>query len=99
MEKIKLTKKDIKNKFIELVNEYGNKGIMETFIYCSDYGIELNGSTIDEIQSFNDGVIFVYNANEQGEWDYLEQFPMESLIYFYNGLVDAIKEENDENNG
>lgn len=96
MEKINLTKKDVKKKFVELVNEYGKKGILYTFDYCSNYGVELECSTIDEIQSFNDDVIFVYNANEEGEWDYLEQFTMDSLIYFYNGLVDAIKEEENE---
>lgn len=96
MEKINLTKKDIKKKFIELVNEYGKKGILYTFGYCSDYGVELECSTIDEIQSFNDDVIFVYNANEQDEWAYLEQFSMDALIYFYNGLVDAINEEENE---
>lgn len=97
MEKINLTKKDVKKKFVELVNEYGKKGILYTFDYCSNYGVELECSTIDEIQSFNDDVIFVYNANEEGEWDYLEQFTMDSLIYFYNGLVDAIKEEENGN--
>lgn len=97
MEKINLTKKDVKKKFVELVNEYGKKGILYTFDYCSNYGVELECSTIDEIQSFNDDVIFVYNANEQDEWAYLEQFSMDSLIYFYNGLVDAIKEEENGN--
>ena len=97
MEKINLTKKDVKKKFVELVNEYGKKGILYTFDYCSKYGVELECSTIDEIQSFNDDVIFVYNANEQDEWAYLEQFSMDSLIYFYNGLVDAIKEEENGN--
>lgn len=97
MEKIEFTKKDVKKKFVELVNEYGKKGILYTFDYCSNYGVELECSTIDEIQSFNDDVIFVYNANEQDEWAYLEQFSMDALIYFYNGLVDAIKEEQDGN--
>lgn len=97
MKKINLTKKDVKKKFIELVNEYGKKGILYTFDYCSNYGVELECSTIDEIQSFNDDVIFVYNANEKYDWAYLEQFSMDSLIYFYNGLVDAIKEEQDGN--
>ena len=93
MEKIKFTKKEIKDKFIELVKEYGKNGILFTFEYCSNYGVELECSTIDEIQSFNGDVIFVYNANVQGEWDYLEQFSMDDLIYFYNGLIDAIEEE------
>lgn len=93
MEKIKFTKKEIKDKFIELVKEYGKNGILFTFEYCSNYGVELECSTIDEIQSFNGDVIFVYNANVQGEWDYLEQFSMDDLICFYNGLIDAIEED------
>ena len=93
MEKITFTKKEIKDKFIELVKKYGKNGILFTFEYCSNYGVELECSTIDEIQSFNGDVIFVYNANVQGEWDYLEQFSMDDLIYFYNGLIDAIEEE------
>ena len=93
MEKIKFTKGEIKDKFIELVKEYGKNGILFTFEYCSNYGVELECSTIDEIQSFNGDVIFVYNANVQGEWDYLEQFSMDDLICFYNGLIDAIEED------
>lgn len=93
MEKIKFSKNEIKEKFIELVKEYGKNGILYTFDYCSNYGVELECSTIDEIQSNNRDVIFVYNANVQGEWKYFEQFTMESLIEFYNGLVDALNEE------
>lgn len=91
-----MKKIDVKQSYIDLVKECGKDNTLYTFEYCSNFGIELDNSTIDEISIAGDDVMFVYNANVQGEWDYLEHFSMDSLIGFYNGLIDAIKEEENE---
>ena len=96
MDKISFSKADIKKKFIDLLTEYGEKGALYTFNYCSDYGIELEHSTIDEIELNGIDVIFKYNMLDD-DWDYLEAFSMDDLICFYNGLVVAIEREMEDN--
>lgn len=97
MDKINFSKEDIKKKFIDLVTEYGEKGVLYTFNYCSDYGVELENSTIDQIEFDGFDVLFTYNMNEDDEWDYIEKFSMDGLICFYNDLVDAIESEMEDN--
>ena len=88
----------MKKKFINLVKKYGKNDILFTFEYCSDYGVELNDSTIDQIEydSLTDNVLFVYNANVRGDYALYEQFSEEDLKSFYDGLISAIA--NEENN-
>lgn len=95
MEKINFNKDNIKKCYIDLIKQYGKDNTLYTFDYCSNYGIELNNSTIDAIQVdlYSGDVIFVYNANVSGEYDYIESFSMEDLIDFYNSLIDVIENE------
>lgn len=91
------TKNFLKKVYKQLVKRYGySKNNLFVFEYCSNYGIELDNSTIDEIEICGDDVLFVFNSNEKGNYDYLEHFCDYDLMQFYVKLVNAIEEENDE---
>ena len=92
MEKIKFSKEVIEDYYKELVKKYGKNDSLWVFDYCSDYGLELDNSTIDEIIIYLDDIVFIFDKNDN-DYAYLSQFTMESLIEFYNGLVGALNEE------
>ena len=92
MEKIKFSKEVIEDYYKRLIEKYGKNGSLWVFDYCSDYGLELDNSTIDEIIIYLDDIVFIFDKNDN-DYAYLSQFAMESLIEFYNGLVDALNEE------
>ena len=92
MEKIKFSKEVIEDYYKRLIEKYGKNGSLWVFDYCSDYGLELDNSTIDEIIIYLDDIVFIFDKNDN-DYAYLSQFAMESLIEFYNGLVDALNKE------
>ena len=80
-------------KFTDLIKEFGNRGILHTFEYCANYGIELDGSTIDAIVIDGNSVIFYYNENTD-DWDDITAFSQRGLENFYEKL-DAIFHDNE----
>lgn len=96
LKKIDFTFDTLKDYYINLIKECGDGEELFTFELCSTYGLSLEYSTIDKIETDTiDDVIFVYNQNEKNAYDYIDHFDMGDLIDFYNGLVDAIKKENE----
>lgn len=88
------TKDFLKKVYKQLVKQYGySKNNLFVFEYCSNYGIELDNSTIDEIEICGDDVLFIFNANENGNYAHLERFSKDELMEFYVKLIDAIEEE------
>ena len=78
-------------KFTNLINRFGNSGRLYTFDICSDYGVELEGSTIDSIVIDGNTIIFFYNENT-GDYDDITIFKEESLKQFYNEISSALNE-------
>lgn len=88
------TKDFLKKVYKQLVKQYGySKNNLFIFEYCSNYGIELDNSTIDEIEICGDEVLFIFNSNERGNYAHLERFSEHKLMEFYVKLVNAIEEE------
>lgn len=76
-------------------NNDGNNKVLQCFDLCSEYGIGIADSTIDEVVLLPDGQIrFVYNANTN-DYDSIENFSYEDLKGFYIDFVYAYNEEED----
>ncbi len=84
-------KEELKEKFINLIRTFGHKNEMQTFSYCSEYGFDLAGSTIDRIQIIgNDsGLCFVYNENTN-DYDTDSAFTDSQLEDFFTNLEYAV---------
>ena len=79
---------DYKKHYIVLIKKYGEDNELETFDLCSNWGVSLDGSTIDKIvynESTNE-VFFVFNENEPYNSAELETFAVSELSEFYYGL-------------
>lgn len=87
-------KEELKQKFIKLVQEEGYKEELETFDYCTSYGVMLEDSTIDKITISGDNITFYFNENT-GDCATFGEFTYRGLMDFYKGLKEAIKEENE----
>lgn len=92
-----MDKKDfLKKVYKQLVKQYGySKNNLFIFEYCSNYGIGLDNSTIDEIEICGDEVLFIFNSNEKGDYAHLERFGVDELMEFYVKLVNAIEEDDE----
>lgn len=88
-EELLFAKTSLQDKFKKLVNDYGKDGELATFEYCSDYGVECDGSTIDKIVVDGDNVYLYYNENTN---DYVSIADVEytELNLFYCELLNAI---------
>ena len=75
-------------------NNSGYNDTIYTFELCSEYGIELNGSTIDKIELTLDGRIYFYYNQNTNDLDPIEMFTFEDLKSFYDDIVEAWNEEN-----
>lgn len=80
-----VTMAEVKNLFKELIKEYGDGQRLFTFDACSDGGAEIDNSTIDEIVTNGDDIIFFYNVNEK-DYCYAESFSIDELENFYEQL-------------
>lgn len=80
-----MRKAELLTKFIELVRKYGYNGVLHTFNICSDYGVELAGSTIDKIEVSGSMVYFYFNENIN-DYDSFNMFLVRDLQKFYNGI-------------
>lgn len=97
---MELTKDNIYNAYKDLFDKIGyDNGFcgyndtIETFPICSDYGIELDGSTIDKIELMCDGrIAFYYNENIN-DYDFMDGFTFEGLKSFYERLVEVWDED------
>ena len=100
IQKEKLTKENVVDAYKNLFyymgrdnNFSGYNDTIDTFNLCSEYGFELNNSTIDKIElTLNNRVYFYYNQNTN-DLDPIEAFSFKDLKSFYNNLVDAWNEE------
>ena len=90
----RMTKKSIVNAYKELFATMGHNNTIETFGLCSDYGMELDGSTIDKIEMSNDGRVYFYYNQNTNDLDPIECFSVSALKSFYDGLIEAWNEEN-----
>jgi len=91
--KVKVTENAVKSYLHHLIDDYGYNGEIETFGYCSDYGIDLEGSTIDKIVEKPDGdYTFFYNENT-GDCDTLSQFNLGNVFDFAREIKKACLEE------
>lgn len=91
--KEKLTKVNIVEAYKNLFNVMGHDDTIYTFELCSNYGFELNNSTIDKIELTRDGRLYFYYNQNTNDLDPIERFSFRDLKAFYNGLVDAWNEE------
>lgn len=89
-----MTKKAIVEKIRNLVNQRGENGRLEVFAFCANYGVMLDGSTIDRIDVTPCGLDFFYNENT-GDFDTDREFTAPDLKEFYNDLINAIKDEDE----
>ena len=82
----------LKKKFAQLIDTYGSKGLrsrLYTFDICADYGVELEGSTIDAITKERSTIILYYNENTS-DWDDITAFDKENLETFFNELSERL---------
>ena len=89
MKKYNTTKDTLRKKFITLI---GNNDAIYTFEFCSTRGYDLDNSTIDKVEVWNDDVRFVYDE-DTNDYAYLDQFNLDELAEFYFGLVDYILDD------
>ena len=83
-----MTKKDITNKFISLVNTHGKNNRLYVFNAIAGEPT-LASSTIDCIDVVGDKVRFMYNINEF-DYDWLEAFKVRDLAKFYKDIKDSL---------
>lgn len=80
--------------YAELIKTYGNKfnTIYELHVFelCSEYGIELNYSTIDKITLWDDGSIDIYYNENENDYANILSFEIEDLTFFYNSILDKL---------
>lgn len=86
----KKTLQELEREIVAFVKEYGKGYKLQTFHLCADNGIEIQGSTIDAIEVYCCRVLFVYNENKKGDFDYLEVFKIEDLMNFFESIKKAV---------
>lgn len=100
VKKEKLTKANIIDAYKKLFDTMGydndSSGFddtIDTFYLCSEYGFELDNSTIDKIELTQDGRVYFYYNQNTNDLDPIEHFSFRALKQFYNALIDAWNEE------
>lgn len=78
--------------YVNLIKKYGKNGELETFDFCSDYGLILNDSTIDKIE-LSCGTIAIYYSENEGDFNLFRHFDIEDLAQFYDGLAKVVEYE------
>ena len=90
-----MKRKDILRHLTALVQSHGESAgrgerRIEVFDLCSDYGFDLDGSTIDRIETEGrDHLKFYFNENT-GDFDYETAFDTDSLTDFFYRLRSAL---------
>lgn len=82
---------ETREKFIHLIETYGENYELEVFDICSDKGIDLDGSTIDKITIEGTTIVFYYNENI-GDFDTIDAFDEDCLIDFADELSKYIED-------
>ena len=77
--------------YVALVDDKGYKNELTTFNLCSEYGLSLTHCTIDKIEVTDNNIFFYYNENTN-DCDTYQNFDIEDLAQFFDGLVRAIEE-------
>ena len=86
---------EVKAAYKNLVREHGKNDRLEVFNICADYGIDLNGSTIDCISIENDDVVFYYNENEN-DYEFFDNIGIHDTAYFIDVITEFINKTEKE---
>lgn len=92
-----LRRKSYKSVWAKLIHDFGysegSNKCLQCFDICTKYGIDLDGSTIDEVVLLPDGQIrFFYNKNT-GDYDSIDRFTYKGLRKFYNKFVTSYNKD------
>lgn len=83
---------NLREAYIALVKKYGNNGELDTFNICSDYDLRLDDRKIDKMK-LSVNTIIIYYSEKRDYFNYFGNFGIEELAQFYDGLVEALAEE------
>jgi hypothetical protein len=81
---------DLKSRIKMLVYAYGEHNSLDVTTASFDYGIELEGSTIDKIEVADCDVRFYYNANTN-DYDEFDEFDYCELMDYFMELKEWLE--------
>lgn len=87
-------KRKLYDELAGLVMKYGDRGVLETFEFCSNTGNQLMKSTIDRILYFpsTKNLFAVFNVNTN-DYCNIESFYVEDLVFFVRDLQEWLEEQ------